>query len=108
MSYGAGTIAVKRNGGKFVNPRKYAVGSIKDTFEKFPHLTNEIPAMGYSRKQIKDLEKTINRVPCDVVVDGTPANLKGLISVNKPMVEVDYELGDSAVKDFEKLLKRFK
>jgi len=108
MSYGAGTIAVKRNGGKFVNPKKYAVGSIRKTFEKFPHLTNEIPAMGYSGKQIKELEKTINRVPCDVVVDGTPANLKGLISVNKPLVEVGYELGDSAVKEFEKLLKRFR
>ena len=106
MSFGAGTLAVKKYGGIIVDPRKYAVGFIKQTYEKFKHLENEIPAMGYGKKQIKELEKTINRVPCDVVVDGTPANLKALMKINKLMVEVDYELGKEAVKNLHKILKK--
>jgi predicted GTPase len=105
MGYGAGSIAVRRHGGKFVNAKKYAVGSLKKTFKKYSHL-NEVPAMGYSGKQIKELEKTVNRTPCDVVIDGTPANLKKLISVNKPMIEVDYELGEDSVRHLKNILSR--
>lgn len=105
MAFGAGTIAVRKYKGKLVDPRKYAVGVIKKTFEKYSHLKTELPAMGYSRKQIKELEKTIKNVPCDVVVDGTPANLKRIVNISKPIVEVNYELGRSAVQELQNLLK---
>ena len=106
MSFGAGSIAVKRYGGTFVDPRKYAVGSIKKTFEDFPHLTYEVPAMGYGKKQVEDLATTINNVPCDVVVDGTPANLKRVMTFKRPVIEVGYELGHKAVRELEKVLKK--
>ena len=107
MSFGAGTLAVKKYNGKIVNPRKYVVGSIKKTFEKYPHLLYEIPAMGYNKRQIKELERSVNRVPCDVVVDGTPVNLARIIKINKPIVNVNYELGKEAVKKLEVILKKF-
>ncbi len=106
MSFGAGSIAVKKYKGRFVDPRKYAVGAIKETFEKFPHLAYEVPAMGYGKKQVSDLAATIHRVPCDVVVDGTPANLKRMIQFKKPLVEVDYELGIKAVNELQKILRK--
>jgi len=104
--FGAGTLAVKKYGGKIVDARKYAVNSIKKTYEKYPHLKNELPAMGYNKKQIKELEKTINRTPCDIIIDGTPADLKNLIKTKKPIVEVNYELGEEAVRKLEKILKK--
>jgi predicted GTPase len=106
--FGAGTLAVKKYGGKLVDARKYAINSIKKTYEKYLHLKNELPAMGYSKKQIKELEKTISKTPCDIIIDGTPANLKNLIKTNKPIVEVDYELGKGAVKKLESILKKKK
>lgn len=108
MNFGAGSLAVKKCGGKIVDPRKNIIGSIKETYRKYPNLAKELPAMGYGRKQIKELEKIINRVKCDVIVDGTPANLKRIIKVNKPMVEVDYELGKKAVNELRKILKKLK
>lgn len=108
MNFGAGTLAVKRYKGKFVDPRRYVVGSIKKIFKKYPHLSYEIPAMGYNSGQIKELEKTINKIPCDVIVDGTPANLRKIIKVDKPIVNVTYELGKDAVKKLESLLKKSK
>jgi predicted GTPase len=107
MPYGVGSIAVKKFGGKFVSGKKSAVGYIKETFEKFKHLDMEVPAMGYSGKQISDLRKTIDNVKCDVVVDGTPANLQRLMKINKPWVTVDYELGSKASGMLKKLLRRF-
>ncbi len=107
MSFGAGTLAAKKYGGKIVDPKRYIRGSIKETYKKYPHLSNEIPAMGYSEKQIKDLEKTVNKIPCDVIIDGTPANLKRIIKVNKPIVEVDYELGAMAVNELTKILNKW-
>jgi len=106
MSFGAGTLAVKRFGGSLVYAKPYAVGNIKKTFEKFPHLTHEIPAMGYDAHDIADLEKTLNRVPCDIVVDGSPADLSHLLKLKKPMIRVGYELGTDAVRKLEKLLKK--
>lgn len=106
MKFSAGTIAAKRYKGKIIDPREYAVGSIKDTFKRYPHLKYELPAMGYSKKQIKDLEISINRARCDIVVDSTPANLKRIINVNKPIVNVSYELDKKAVKVLEKILRK--
>ena len=108
MSFGAGTLAVKQYGGKLVYARPYAVGHIKKTFEKFSHLAHEIPAMGYDARELKDLEKTINHVPCDVVIDGTPADLGRVLHLRKPLISVRYELGKDAVKKLENILKRRK
>lgn len=95
MTYGAGTIAAEDNGAaELVDPRKYAVGSIAETFHKFPNLGPILPAMGYSGAQVRELEETINRTDCDVVVAGTPINLNRVIKVNKPIVRVHYELAE--------------
>tara|TARA_Y100000310_G_scaffold341676_1_gene441603 strand:+ start:758 stop:2059 length:1302 start_codon:yes stop_codon:yes gene_type:complete len=107
MSFGAGTIAAKKYKARMINPRKYAVGSIKELYNKFPHLQNELPAMGYGRKQKKELQKTINKTKCDLVLDGTPANLKKILKINKPIIEIKYELGKKAIKELEKHLKKF-
>ncbi len=110
MSFGAGTIAAKQHKAKIINPYKHAVGAIKQTFEKYPHLKkgSEIPAMGYSQKQNKDLQLTINRSKADIIIDGTPVNLKKQIKIKKPFVEVDYilkEIGHPNLKDILKSIK---
>lgn len=93
MKYGAGTIAAKKFGAmEIIDPRNYAVGTIKDTYKKYPNIGNLLPAMGYGDKQIKDLEATINKIPCDSVVIGTPIDLRRLIKFKKPAIRVTYEL----------------
>lgn len=94
MKYGAGMIAAKKYKAKPIDPRPYAVGSIKDVYKKYSHLDRILPAMGYSRRQMKELEQTINRAKCDFVVDGTPVDLSRLIKIDKPVVDVDYEFGE--------------
>lgn len=109
MPYGAGVMAVKNLGAELVDPRAYAVGSIKQVFEKFTHLGKLLPAMGYGAQQIKELEETINKVECDVVLIGTPIDLAKHIKINKPSVRVVYDLEelDKPVTDFvEKLLNK--
>ena len=83
--------AKKFKSGKIIDPRKYAVGSIKQVYKKFS-LGPVLPAMGYGKKQIKELEKTINAVPCDTVVIATPFDLASLMRINTPSVRVFYEL----------------
>lgn len=108
MSYGAGTIAAKRYGAKeIVDPRPYAVGSIKEVLEEYPHVHNLLPAIGYGGKQIKDLEETVNRVPCDLVVIGTPIDIRRVINLNKPAVRVRYELIEEDPTILPRLLDRF-
>jgi predicted GTPase len=93
MKFGAAMVAAKEFGaGEFIHARDYAVGTMKETFKKYPQLDIELPAMGYSPKQIKDLEATINNADCDVVISATPTNLRSLININKPIVQVNYEL----------------
>ncbi len=95
MSFGAGYVAAKAAGVEsIVDPRPYATGSIKATFEKFPHLKDVLPAMGYGSQQIEELEATINAVSCDVVIAGTPIDLTRVMQVNKPMVRARYDLGE--------------
>ena len=79
-----------------VDPRPYAVGSIKATFQKYPHLTAVLPAMGYGRKQMAELEATINAADCDLILVGTPVDLGRLLKVNKPTLRVTYELDEPA------------
>ncbi|HEY8315771.1 MAG TPA: cyclic 2,3-diphosphoglycerate synthase [Gaiellaceae bacterium] len=93
MPFGAGLVAARNAGAaKIVDPRPFAVGSIKDTFDKWPQLTNVLPAMGYDEQQLADLEATINATDCDVVVTGTPIDLAHLITSRHPIRHVRYEL----------------
>ena len=106
MTFGAATVAAKKYGAKeIINAKKYAVGTIKETFEKYKHLEKELPAMGYSEKQIKDLQETINKADCDIVIDGSPVNLNLLIKSNKPIVNISYELDENSVNKLEGILK---
>ena len=107
MRIGAATVAAKKYGVRsVVDAKKYAVGTIKDTFAKYPLLDKELPAMGYSAKQIRDLEATVNRADCDVVLSATPTNLRSIINSNKPIVQVSYEIRPHG-KEFDSLIKRF-
>ena len=93
MKYGAGTVAARQFGAaEFVDPRPFAVGEIKATFEKYPNVGVLLPAMGYSDQQLKDLETTINTSGADVVVIGTPIDLRRIVDINMPAVQVTYEL----------------
>lgn len=93
MAYGAGVIAAERLGAaEMVDPRPYAVGSIAETFRKWPQLTRLLPAMGYSAIQIKELEQTINQSPADLVIIGTPIDLRRFMNIEKPAVRVRYDL----------------
>lgn len=105
MPYGAGTIAAIKHKCKIVDARKYAVGSIKDIYRKYSHLKKELPAMGYSKSQIKELEKTINSVKCDAVIDATPVALPKIMKIKKPTVQVNYELQEVGKLNLEKVLK---
>lgn len=108
MSFGAGFIAAQRaEASEIIDPRPYAVGSIKDIYKKYTHLEKILPAMGYGDEQIKELEKTINNSPCEVVVVGTPINLLKLIKINKPAVRVKYELKDVGTPNLKQIIKQF-
>ena len=93
MSYGAGVVAVRRFGAaEIVDPRPYAVGSIAETYQKYPNTGPVLPAMGYGAKQIQELEETINATPCDLVIVATPIDLRRVLKINRPMQRVRYEL----------------
>ncbi|MEM2102079.1 MAG: cyclic 2,3-diphosphoglycerate synthase [Candidatus Bathyarchaeia archaeon] len=109
MPYGAGVIAAKKLGAsELVDPRPYAVGSIVNAFQKFPHLGPLLPALGYSKEQIQELQETINATPCDIVVIGTPIDLRRILKINKPAVRAKYELQERGSPTLEDILyKRF-
>jgi len=108
MSYGAGVIAAQKFGAKeLVDPRKWAVDSIAETFKKYPRTGTLLPAMGYGDKQVKDLEATINRVDCDTVVIGTPIDLRRVVKIKKPSVRVSYELAEITRPDLKEILEGF-
>jgi predicted GTPase len=94
MAYGAGIVAARRFGAaKIIDPRPYAVGSIAETFQKYPQTGPLLPAMGYGAEQIKDLEATINATPCDTVIAATPIDLQRVLhNIRHPMDRVRYEL----------------
>lgn len=97
MRIGAGTVAAERYGAReLADPRPFAVGSIRETFAKYPNTGMLLPAMGYGGQQMKDLEETINRVDCDAVVVATPIDLARFIRIEKPVTRVRYELSEEA------------
>lgn len=92
MPYGAGVVAARQSGAaELVDPRPFAVGSIRGTYERYRHVQNLLPAMGYSAIQRHELEETINRTPCDLVLVATPIDLGKILNINKPCVRVSYE-----------------
>jgi predicted GTPase len=93
MPYGAATIAAKKFGAKeVVDPKPYAVGSIKETYAQYPHLGAVLPAVGYGETQIAELKETIDATPCDVVLVGTPVDLRRVLKLDKLTVRVKYDL----------------
>ncbi|MCE9635218.1 MAG: GTPase [Planctomycetes bacterium] len=97
MGYGAGLVAVRGTGVKeIVDPRPYAQGQIADAFKKYPHLHDVLPALGYGDAEVRDLETTIRRIPCDVVVIGTPIDLSRVLKIDKPVVRVNYRYEDAS------------
>ncbi len=108
MPYGAGVVAARQCGAaELVDPRPFAVGSIRGTYERYGHLTSLLPAMGYSAMQCHELEETINRVPCDLVLVATPIDLGHLIKLNKPSLRVTYEVEDLTHPGMAEILVRF-
>ncbi|MCP5106751.1 MAG: GTPase [bacterium] len=110
MEYGAGVMAAYRFGAaELVDPREYAVGTIAETFEKYPEIGTLLPAMGYGEQQIKDLEATIHKVDADLVIVATPIDLGRIVNFKKPTVLVSYELQEIGSPTLKEILtKKFK
>ncbi|MCD4828224.1 MAG: cyclic 2,3-diphosphoglycerate synthase [Candidatus Cloacimonetes bacterium] len=108
MAYGAGIIAAHKYGcADLVDPRDQAVGTIEDTFEKYPDIGVLLPAMGYGKQQMTDLEKTIDDVDCDSVIIATPIDLNRIIKINKPNTRVMYDLQEIGAPTIADVLAKF-
>jgi predicted GTPase len=108
MKYGAGVVAARQfEAAEIVDPRPYAVGSIRATFEKYSHLNNLLPAMGYSGAQRHELEETIARVPCDVVLIATPVDLGSIVHITQPSVRVSYEAEERTQPGIKDRIRQF-
>lgn len=107
MQYGAGHVVARRyNAAEIVDPRPYAQGSIRGVFEKYNHLTDILPAMGYGDQQIADMQATIEKTPCDVVIIGTPIDLGRLLAIPQPSTRVRYELAENDANVLPDAIKR--
>lgn len=108
MGFGAGFVAARKFGaGDVIDAKPFAIGSIKETYEKFPHLNKVLPAMGYGKQQMEELEETINSIDCDVVLSGTPIDITRVIKPNKPVIRVRYELQEIGQPNLETVLNKF-
>jgi predicted GTPase len=108
MPFGAGVVAARQfRAAELMDPRPYAVGSIRGVFEKFPHLHSLLPAMGYSDMQRHELEETINRVPCELVLVATPIDLARVIRLSKPSLRVSYEAEDVSRPGLSEIIAEF-
>jgi len=109
LNTGAAFIYAEKQGAKIINPQKYLTGSLKKVFKKFTHLKTIVPAMGYTRQQLNDLEKTLNKAEADYILSGTPIDLSKLIKTNKPIIRIRYEIkekkGDEIKKAVNKIIK---
>ncbi|SHJ76246.1 Predicted GTPase [Malonomonas rubra DSM 5091] len=106
MPFGAGVVAAREHGAaQIVDPRPYACGAIRDTYQHYPHLQRALPAMGYSKEQIADLEATITRADCDLVLFATPIDLRRLIRIDKPSLRVRYRYSDHGDPTLSEALK---
>jgi predicted GTPase len=108
MSYGAGMVAADLFGAsEIVDPKPYAVGSIKDAYTKYPQLGKLIPALGYYEDQLADLEKSINATPCDMVLVGSPIDITRVVDIKKPAMRVSYELEEIGEPSLKSILTEF-
>jgi len=108
LPYGAGYVAALRYGAsEIVDPRPYAVGSIKRAYEEYKHMANVVPTLGYGKEQMKELEETLNNVDADVIVLGTPSHLERYLKLNKPIVRVKFELKELSRPNLEELIGEF-
>ena len=107
MAFGAGVIAAQRAGAVLVDPRQFAVGSIRDTFSKHTHVGALLPAMGYSEKQLAELEETIRRTPCDFALIATPIDLRHLIPITQPSLRVTYEVSERGPSKLAEVVREF-
>ena len=108
MSYGAGVLAARQFGAReLVDPRPYAVGSIRETFAEYPHIGPLLPAMGYGAEQMRELEETINSTPCDVVLVATPVDLRRVLQIRHPTCRVAYELEEVGPPTLDDVLRDF-
>jgi predicted GTPase len=108
MAFGAGVVAAKRlKAKKIINPRRYAVGSIKNAYSKYPHIGNLIPALGYGKTQIKELQRSINNTPADSIIIATPVDLRKFMKLKKPAVRVNYELVEKKGPKLGDILKKY-
>ena len=106
MKYGAGVVAARKYGAaRIVDPRPFVQGRIRSTFEAYPGIGQVLPAVGYGEEQIRDLERTIEAVDCDLVVVATPVDLTRIIKIGKPMLKVGYELQEIGRPDLEQILR---
>ena len=109
MAFGVGFIAAKRfHASEIVDPRKSAVGIYKNTFKKYPHLTQVLPTMGYGHQQIRDLQDTISGADCDSIIVATPADIRRIIRFSKPTAMVSYELKEQTKPGIKELLENYK
>jgi predicted GTPase len=109
MAFGAGIVAAEKYGASgIVDPRPYAVGSIRETFAKYTHLDRVLPAMGYGQSQINELSQTIDKAECDLVIGATPIDLGRLITSNKKILRVSYDLEEIGSPDLEEVLKDYR
>jgi predicted GTPase len=93
MAYGAGVMAARRWGAaELVDPRRFAAGSLKEVYAKYPHIGPLLPAMGYGPRQLQEMAETIRRAPCDLVLVATPIDLGRVIALDRPSVRVTYEI----------------
>ncbi len=108
MPYGAGLLAAREFGAaEIADPRPYARGSIRETFEKYGHIKNLIPAMGYAPEQMKELKETIESVPCDIVLIATPVDLRALLNLEKEAVRVRYEIEETEGMELKGYIEGF-
>jgi predicted GTPase len=105
MAYGAGVVAARRFGAaEIVDPRPYAVGSILETYKKYPTTGDVLPAMGYGHEQVQELEQTIKNTPCDLVLVATPVDLRRVVAIDKPSQRVRYEMEEIGQPDLADVL----
>ncbi len=108
MKFGAGVVAAKRhNAAEIIDPRPYTTGKIHETFETYPEIGTLLPAMGYSKEQLDDLQTTINNTPCDAVIIATPIDLSRNMEINKPTTRVYYSLDEVGTPNLESVLQEF-
>ena len=108
MKYGAGMVAAKKYGaGEIVDAKPYAIGSIKETYEKYNHLELILPAMGYGDKQVSELEEMVNKIDCDLVISGTPIDITRIVDTDKKIVRVGYSLQEIGDPNLEDILEDF-